>query len=250
MTDTWKFVESYKVVAIGSSLFGHGIKCTNKLLTASNQHKKINLQLTKIWFSGDPFKELIENTELIEELVLLKPDLICFQTELPTINLQKTDNFLLKKINNLSRINRKFIDDLTFKDDQIDSVKYGCNPIIYKNLKIDTLNIIPMNRVVKEISNLKFAFNGLLTLKKAKIKMKIVDIPRPQKIDININSETFENNLQELLKAYKQDLDIEYWKYTGNPMHFKHFVDGAHLNEEGSEIYTKWLIEKIETIIE
>ena len=249
--------ENFRVIVIGSSLTGFGVKCTNILLNSPTQNKKINLQLTKIWYPRDPFKELIENTPLIEKLVLLKPDLICFQTEyLTTIlhqnnsTINKEDNFLLKKINIISYNNNKFVHDLRFKKIPIDNVQYGCIPMTYKNKNIDTLSHKPMQKTVKKLSDLQYAFNGLLPLKNANIKMMIVHVPRPQKKDINVFSKTYSNNLQELLKVYKKELAIDYWSYTGNPMYYKHFVDGGHLNEEGSEIYTNWLIAQIETIIE
>ncbi|MGK0414593.1 MAG: hypothetical protein ACJA1B_002820 [Polaribacter sp.] len=247
--------ESYKVIVIGSSLTGCGVKCKNELLYPPTKHKKINLQLTKIWYPGDPFKLLIENTTLIEKLVILKPDLICFQTEFLTTILHhkdsnplKEDNFLL--INMISHYNNKFVNDLRFIKNPIDSFQYGCKPIIYKNQNIDTLNHKPMLKTVKKIPDLKYAFNGLLPLKNANIKMMIVDVPRPQKKDINDFSKTYSNNLQELLKVYKKELAIDYWYYYGSQMYYKYFADGAHLNEEGSEIYTKWLTAQIETIIE
>jgi hypothetical protein len=247
--------ESFKVIVIGSSLTRYGVQCTNKLLNKSSQHKKTTIQLTKIWYRGDPFKELIENTQLIEKLVLLKPNLICFQKEFLTTILQHKDSskgdFLVKKINIISDYNNKLVHDLRTIINPIDSiVQYGCTPMAYKNKNIDTIHHKPMQKTVKKLPDLEYAFNGLLPLKNANIKMMIVDIPRPQKKDINVFPETYNNNLQELLKVYKKELDIDYSNYTGNPMYYKHFVDGGHLNEEGSEIYTNWLLTQIETIIE
>lgn len=239
---------TYQVVVIGTSLTGYGVKHTNKQLHNSLLSKK-KIKITKIWFAGDPFKSLIKNTQLIEKLKLLKPDLICFQSEILTTNLNSRDNYILKKIKNISEINQQLIYDIKFKTNITDSLKLGFkNPVyIYNNL--DTINHKLALKKIKKKSDLKYFFNGLSMLKKANIKMSIIDIPRPKKINDVFFSQTYNNNLKELLARYKKELDIDYWNYTGKTMYYKHFIDGGHLNNTGSNIYTKWLSNKIESSI-
>ena len=231
--------KTYKVVVIGTSLTGCGIKYTNKK----------NIKITKIWFSGDPFKSLIKNTQLIENLVLLKPDLICFQSEILTTNLNSRDNFILKKIKKISEINQQLIYDIKLKTNTIDSLKLGFKNPVYIYNDLDTINHKLALKKIKKKSDLKYFFNGLSMLKQANIKMSIIDIPRPKKINDVFFSQTYNNNLKELLARYKKELDIDYWNYTGKTMYYKHFIDGGHLNNTGSNIYTKWLSNKIESSI-
>ncbi|WP_316839183.1 hypothetical protein [Pedobacter gandavensis] len=242
--------KSIKVVIIGSSLVGCGVECREEMNSAISSQKAPLVHLTKVWGSGDPYFRMIENDKLLDKLIEIRPDLICFQTELVAVNFDIVDP-------NLTGLNQSLIITSLYNKMAINYLRQ--NPDANKNvprngqqcvpdredIKMDTTNYKPINRSVKKHNDIKFAFNDLKKLQRAGIKTVIVDLPKPVKVEEKFFNTPFMGQLQQVLDMYQQQFGIEYWKYTGQPMYYRHFIDGGHLNKSGRHIYTEWLLEKI-----
>jgi hypothetical protein len=207
------------------------------------------VKLLKIWDSYDPLENFIDNN-LINQIIKIKPDLVLFQTELAIIDYSERNvqakNFLLKKLNNLVYINTSTVKYLwPFHKRE----NFNCF-LIKKDVdiqtKYDTVAFIPFERTIKNIENLDYLTKGLNQLNNAGIKSVIVDVPKPQKIEKLIYTNSLNKDREALLKIYKEEYGIEHWSYSGQPIYFRHLRDEGHLNREGKSMYTKWLIGKIE----
>ena len=103
----------------------------------------------------------------------------------------------------------------------------------------------PVERFVKNNTEVQFVVEQLKILKKAGIKVVLVDIPRPQQVEKIMYTEPFRSDLTACLNIYQHEIDVPLWRYTGRPMYFKYFFDGGHLNKEGRHLFTTNLLEKI-----
>ncbi len=245
---------TYNVIVVGTSLVGNGVECPDEIastLTLANS-KTRNILLKKILYNHDKFQYLFSNKNLINELLLIKPDLVCIQTELAAIRFEETEIFfytnLESYLENLARKNAAFFKGL-FLNKKSESINCKDN-YINSGVLTDTLNYIPVKRYSKKNEEIQSAFEGLNKLSKAGIKIVIVDIPRPLQVEKIIYTKTFSKELDLLFYMYHQKFGIEHWKYTKEPLYFKDFYDGGHLNKAGRHLFTKYLLEKIINEIE
>lgn len=235
--------EHFKIVAIGSSLFEEGLASSDELQNFTQKSISEKIQLNIISDYPDPLQQLIEEENIVAELLTIKPDLICIQTELAAIvftGKNKIPNanhsFLYKSIQQLAHANRaslNYVREL-YKTRKRDRLVQG-----------DTLTHFPDNRLVKTYSSLDYAFDAFRILRDAGIKIVIVDVPKPQKTEQAINTEDFRHKLEDLLHNYKDKLQIDHWSYDGPLLHYKYFKDFGHLNTKGKEIYTHWFVTKL-----
>jgi hypothetical protein len=242
---------TYNVIFIGNSLVGCGVECPDEIANILANYPTKNILLKKIWKPNDPFEYLIKEKNLINELLQIKPDLICIQSELAAINYKEkeAEHFTLENFEYYSHIlsmeNKTIINDLT-GNETANYNKCAANAFNFKPIK-DTLHYIPQTRSVKKRGEIEFAFGGLYKLTKAGVKIVIVDIPRPMMVEKTAYSNHFKQDLNLLFDMYRQKFGIEHWTYTERPMYFKDFYDGGHLKAEGRHLYTKNLLEKIIT---
>lgn len=238
---------TYNVIIIGSSLVGNAVECPDEIVRTLANYKTRNILLKKIWQTHDQFQYFISNKNLINELLLIKPDLVCIQTELAAIRYEETEKFFYTGfedyLQNLSTENSTIFKDL-FINEKLKSIRCEDNFIDYEVLT-DSLNYLPAKRYCKKKEEIKFAFEGLNKLTKAGIKIVLVDIPRPQQVEKIMYTQTFSEELNLLFDMYRQKFGIEHWRYTTRPMYFKDFHDGGHLNKGGRHLFTKDLLEKI-----
>lgn len=242
--------KSIKVVIIGSSLVGRGVECREEMNSAISSQKAPLVHLTKVWASGDPYFQMMEKGKLLKKLIEIRPDLICIQTELVAVNLDHVNQNLTvlnQSLINISVYNKMAINYLRQSFGAEKNVSGDDQQCILDGeaIAMDTINYKPINRSVKKINEIKFAFNDLKKLQRAGIKTVIVDLPRPVKVEEKVFNAHFFGQLQQVLGMYQQQFGIDYWKYTGQPMYYRHFIDGGHLNKTGRHIYTEWLLKKI-----
>lgn len=233
---------NYNVIIIGSSLIGHGIPCSENIY----KYSKLNITLNKLWSPGDPIKKKQLNHKTTNQLIKTKPDLVLIQTELTAIKLQYNERLVqhlfLQKITEFSsKINSMLDYFLIVPKDYT-----RCPKNLNVQSKTDTLSYTPKKRIIKNIDNLKNLSTIFNQLNAAGIKTVIVDIPRPISTEKEIYTASFNKELQKLLNIYKQEYEVEHWNFTGPDMYYKHFIDDGHLNENGRDIYTEWLLNKIE----
>jgi hypothetical protein len=238
---------TYNVIIIGSSLVGNGVECPDEIAGTLAEYKTSNILLEKIWQPHDQLQYFISNKNLINELLVIKPDLVCIQTELAAIRYEETEKFFYTDfedyLQNIATENSTIFKDL-FSNQQLKPVRCADNFIDYEVLT-DTLNYIPAKRYCKKKEEIQFAFEGLKKLTDAGIKIVLVDIPRPQQVEKIMYTQTFSEQLNSLFDMYRQKFGIEHWRYTTRPMYFKDFHDGGHLNKGGRHLFTKDLLEKI-----
>lgn len=237
---------SKRVLFFGSSLIGQGLACPDDTIFNTN-NTALPISIFKVWKSEDPFDELFSSEKYLKQIIELKPNLICIQTELAAVNL-KWLGFETNFFKNISIENRG-LKPLIFKQEKkdLDLITY-CNPknTIQVN-ENDTLNIDIGERFIKTQDEISKAFPVLKALKDAKIKMVIVDIPRPHSVERKFKTETYSNNLNRCLDEYKTVLNIDYWAYDGRKMNHADFMDRGHLNEIGKTSYSKWFLETLKT---
>jgi len=235
---------SKRVLFFGSSLIGQGLSCPNDTIF-NTKNGALPISIFKIWKSEDPFDELFGSEKYLKNIIELKPDLICIQTELAAVNLKwlAFETNLLKNISIENRGLKQLIFQSEKKD--LDLTTY-CNPknIIHTN-KNDTLNIDIGDRFIKTQDEISKAFPVLTALKKAHIKMVIVDIPRPYSIERQFKTENYSNALNRCINEYKTRFNIDYWTYDGQTMFHKDFLDRGHLNERGKTSYSKWFLKTL-----
>ena len=65
-------------------------------------------------------------------------------------------------------------------------------------------------------------------------------MPRASELERVWLKSTQKKELQTLLHVYKQNYNIEYWKYPYS-LKDSDFIDGGHLNSKGAKKYQKWL---------
>ena len=238
---------SYKTVIVGSSLIGYGVESSGEITNYLYTQKKNDIKLIKIWDKGEPLKKFIK-LNLIDEIVKAKPDLVIFQTDLAAIGFAGYKNNRENMAYRLSYINKsviKYIFSPKIKTtDNLKNRGYPNN--LEKKVKLDTIKHIPQKREVISINSLSFAQEGFRRLQKEGVKTVFVDVPRPLKAEKTIYTPIFKEKLQNLFNEYNENLGIEHWNYTGTPIYYKHCIDQAHFNKNGREIYTKWLLDKIE----
>jgi hypothetical protein len=241
-------IPSKKVVIIGSSLVGLGVGNEDETTISVKVKPNYLIKLTKIWKGRDPYVEFVEKDKLFKKLKKIHPNLICIQSELVAIDLYPKNNFnnILRNLTDYTYYSKLRI---YYVLDQLNIYKKTNTQIKPLNVDFvnnyDTINYEPKLRAIKKIDDIKFAFNDLKDLQNAGIKVVILDLPRPKKVEEKIYTTTFNTNLKKLLDFYKKEFNMDYWKYSGKPLYYKHFMDGGHMNKNGSEIYTNWLTEKI-----
>jgi len=207
--------KSKKVVVVGSSLVGYGI------ISTKNQ----TINLTSLWFSYDSIKQWVENKDLINQLVEIKPDLVCLQTEMAAIKFSTSiQDPLMNKVKGISTANKWFFGN---------------------KISLDTLSLKGHRRFVKDFDKMSFLISGMNKLKSKGIPVVILDIPRPVEIEKKIYTQSFKTKLNTILTKYKLSADVEHWSYNGDPLFFNKFKDAGHLNEDGRKVYTNWLMHKI-----
>ena len=238
---------TYKVVIIGSSLVANGIACPDEIEKILANYQTKNIVLNKIWKPNDQFKQLVEKNKLINELLLAKPDLVCLQTEFAAIGYKEIEKHFYtdfqKYVQTLAFRNTTFVKDI-FKIGKADFIKCKDNFIDFEVME-DSLKFKPLERFIKSYTEVQFVVEQLKILKKAGIKVVLVDIPRPRQVEKIMFTEPFSRDLTARLNIYQQENDIPLWKYTGRPMFFNDFFDGGHLNKEGRHVFTSNLLEKI-----
>ena len=238
---------TYNVIIIGSSLVGNAVECPDEIAGTLANYKTRNILVKKIWQPHDHFQYFISNKNLINELLVIKPDLVCIQTELAAIRYQETENFFYTDfedhLQDLAIKNSTIFKDL-FINEKLEPIRCEDNFIDYEVLT-DSLNYIPPKRYCKKKEEIQFAFEGLNKLTRAGIKIVLVDIPRPQQVEKIMYTQPFSKELNLLFDMYQQKFGIEHWRYTTRPMYFKDFHDGGHLNKGGRHLFTKDLLEKI-----
>lgn len=238
---------TYNVVVVGSSLVGHGIECPEELQKTLASFPIKNILIKKIWESGDPIKYFIEDKNLINELLIVKPDLVCLQTELAAVRFEDPEKNIYTNFKNhfeeLRQKNIVVFKDLLFKKKSSYTI---CENMSNDDAELfDSVTYRTTKRFVKSGEEINYLLNGIKKLKNAGIKLVIVDIPKPQKVELLINNNLFLQNLNSLLDMYKLKLGIAHWTYAGRPMYFDDFIDGGHLNKAGRHEFTSSLIEKI-----
>lgn len=235
------------VIIIGSSLVGFAVGCPDEIAAASSNYKTKHISLKKIWQSGDRLKYMVEHKNLIQELLRLKPDLICIQTELAAIRFKEIDKYFYSEF-------EKYLEDLArknitiFKDIfMLDKFTYTkCQEFYFlSEVAKDTLAIIPSKRFVKELADVEYLRSGLKALINAGIKIVILDIPRPRKTALKVYTSSFIQQLNPMLDFYQKEFGIAHWAYSGRDVYYSDTIDGAHLNEKGRQLFTSYLLQKI-----
>ncbi len=241
---------AFKVVIIGSSFVAHGVACPTEIQALFPDK---NIQLHKIWNFGNPLQDLIEQRNLIELLLELKPDLVCIQTAAAvlTVYYDKKEIPLahptVEWIKNLAATNRLISRRIAFQMKQTNFQKEGCYPRgIDERKRLDTLNFIPRRKSILKREELEVVFQGLGQLQAAGIELTLVDMPNPQQVQESTAQKKLETAYAPLLHTYEQELGMEHWVYTGQALHFRDFIDARHLHKSGRIPYTKWLLKKIE----
>jgi hypothetical protein len=242
-----KDTTTYNVVIIGSSLVGNAVACPDEIAGILANYQTKNIVLNKIWKPHDPFQYFVKDKNLINELLLVKPDLICFQTELAAIRYEEMEKYFYsdfeKYVEDLAYKNTSFLEDV-FKKQKEDYIKCEDDFIDFEVVE-DSLKYVPVKRYIKNNTELLFVLNQLKILKNAGIKIVLVDIPRPQLVEKMMYAAPFMRELTACLRIYQHQIGAAQWKYTGRPMYFKDFYDGGHLNKEGRHLFTQNLLEKI-----
>jgi len=238
---------AYHVIIIGSSLVGNAVDCPDEVNNILSNYPTKNILLNKIWQPHDPFQYLVKNRNLINELLQIKPDLVCIQTELAAIRYEKTEKYFYSDF-------QGYIEDLAKKNTSIFSDVFSkgttrlikCEDNFIDNEVVDdTMKYIPAKRYVKNNAEIQFVCDALNKLKNAGIKIVLVDIPRPRQVEQVIYTGPFLQELNLLFDMYEKKYGVTHWSYTGGPMYFNVFYDGGHLNRDGRHLFTKNLLEKI-----
>lgn len=241
-------IELKKIAVIGSSLVSYGIGVRGQNTISLSTKTNNLIKLTKIWKIGNPYVEFVKKDKLLKILKEIHPDLICIQSELVAVDIFKKDefNYLLSNLTDYSYHNKLRIYSIL---NYLNIYKKKYNKFNLKSdvfsKSYDTINYTPAIRTAKKISDIEFAFNDLKELRNAGIKVVILDLPRPKKVEDEIYTKEFSTELKGILNLYKRKFDMDYWPYTGQPLYYKDFKDGGHMNEKGRRIYTNWLKEKI-----
>jgi hypothetical protein len=152
--------------------------------------------------------------------------------------------YIPKKIKYLSKVNQELVYNVVVGNPYFQG--NGPCAIDDKYTNIDTLNQTIRERDIKNMEDIRYTFDDLELLKDAGIKVVIIETPFPFQIEKQLQSEVFKKDLQGFKAEFKNKFNIDYWEYTGSTLYYKHYTDGGHLNPEGREIYTEWLLNEIQ----
>jgi hypothetical protein len=98
--------------------------------------------------------------------------------------------------------------------------------------------------LVRKVSQNGVANTVYDDLTKRNTKVVFLDMPLCNKFPHNFLDQQSTDELNKLLKFYKTQYRVDYWKYP-YMMDNSCFVDGAHLNSKGSLQYQKWFVSEI-----
>ena len=259
--------DELKVAVIGSSRVAKGIECPDDVRLILAEQGLPSFQLNKIWESYDPFEMLIKDKNLLEKLIPLQPDLILIQSEMLAIHMSISDYY---KDGRIEKRYKKFW-DLEYEGDEKqylpkqlkyqsklnqELVFYALNGNMFEQGKgpcsirdnyavFDTINPSRRKSTIKKFDDMEYVFEDLEKLKKAGIKVVIIETPYPHLVEKEMRKPQFLQELEQIKSEYKDRFDIDYWGYEGSTLYFKYYADAGHLNPEGRAIYTRWLVEKI-----
>ena len=227
------------VVFIGSSRLEKGLFCNSSLRTNT---KNLNFKIHKIYHSNDVLNEYLVNSDLIDRLVRLKPEIVCIQTDWATLDFNyEQDDFLklelVKNKNVIAVLWHTIFTKKTIKQEDCTNT----NKIFNDSLELKKR--IP--KTIKTPEKTKIIFEALKKLKKAGIKTFIIDIPLPSIKEAFYKKEIDTIGLNKLLKEYKTKTGVTYIKYDGRKMFYSYYYDEGHLNSYGQYIYSNWFIEKL-----
>ncbi len=236
--------KTFKVVVIGSSLSALGVNCNERLYFKEKFHKDI--EIFKVFSYGyrDNLKFLTRELQFFDLLANLKPDMVIFEndllafdlinkeTEFKTYDLPALNKFIFQTLRNILLYLKK-TNDYTYEP---------CNPLEPEVIKPLHYKINP--RRIKTFEEIAFLHPYLNILNKSGTKLIFLDLPRPKIVEKEIHSGEQEKEFQKLLAKYTKSFNISYWKYT-RPLSFIYFIDHGHLNKQGRDIFSDWLIEKI-----
>ena len=230
------------IIFLGSSLTRHALydfEETEKLFTLSPNSKTIILKLA---INGLSYKEL-EESKTLEYIIESPPDYLFIESN--HINIENKSNdgklhFLRFYLNNLILIARKMFYGLEDKLKKIFGVTPE-DPFFTGNFNKDVYaQILLIKRDVREFSQNTEVNEAYAELIKRKTKIIFLDMPRASELERVWLKSTQKKELQTLLHVYKQNYNIEYWKYPYS-LKDSDFIDGGHLNSKGAKKYQKWL---------
>ena len=95
--------------------------------------------------------------------------------------------------------------------------------------------------VVRKVTQNEFANSAYDALMKRNAKVIFLDIPQSNKLQPNFLDQESTSELNEVLKFYKTQYRIDYWRFPG-VIDDSCFGDGAHLNSKGAMQYQKWFV--------
>ena len=95
--------------------------------------------------------------------------------------------------------------------------------------------------VVRKVTQNEVANSAYETLMERNAKVIFLDMPQSNKLQPNFLDNTSASELNEVLKFYKTQYGIDYWRFP-RVMDDSCFGDGAHLNSKGAMQYQKWFV--------
>ncbi len=248
----------YKVIVVGSSLVGRAVECPNAIKKYALQKYNKEIQLNTIFLSGDQLFFLSEEVSFFKKISALKPNLLLIQSEwLSTgFDMKKCPKgvrgytYIKYLFLDLVRCNRHFFfkivkNKILNKEYRKKTRKLNVCSYTYLKSQGDTLSFFPKDRYIKDYNEFNYFYDDLQHLLKSEVDVLLLDIPRPPITEKFIHSTLLETQFKFLLKKYKNNFNVKYWRYKGQKMYFKDFMDYGHLNPKGREIYSKWLVDQI-----
>ena len=113
--------------------------------------------------------------------------------------------------------------------------------------KLDTINYkMPFEgRGIRNFADNKKVNELLGTHLDSGTHFAIAHLPLPLPIEEKLYSESTGSEIAQLVNDYcEAGFTMSYWEFT-KPLPFANFIDNKHMNYRGSQVYSKWLAEKI-----
>lgn len=225
--------EKIQVVALGSSLVGHGIACAAEDEVAyqdvclSKIFLNSNTEILKTFTDAGVFDSLLIH---VPDILLIEVDQLAYKVEEETTlkdHFFKGAYFLYNLKTALAMQTGKY------------RMPEYCGKIIPGTLS-DTSMYAYVKRKSLTLNDRKYVHSKLKQLSDRGVKIYLIHIPRPSVTEAVLHHGKQEQLFLDLMNTYQKEFKITYKSFPGK-LGFQYFYDYGHLNDLGRKKYSDWL---------
>lgn len=227
-----------KVVALGSSLTGQGISCSDEFSDTNFQ----NIALSKIFLNTHlSVLETFREVKVFDSLLAHPPSIVLVEVDQLAYHIERGESF--QDLFSTGAIFLKNLKATVITEFGNYRMPEYCGKIIHETI-VDSLSESKVKWKLVPSNDHKDVLSYLTRLQKKGVHIILVQIPRPAATDRVLHGGAQEQAFLGLMKEYKQNYKMDYWSYP-NLLPYSYFYDMGHLNQRGRLLYSQWLYSKL-----